>query len=152
MTSYAIDSPKNGSHALLIHQPTSYAAGVESCKLLGEGLWSPDTAKFTDGLNSSLSYQSFIGTISAIQLLWVDSGNPTNCRAIDVHGKITPSDCTIELPVLCTQSAPVSTQANNTASDYLVNHVIGSQVYTGYRDAYVWEVPCNSLRCAAHTL
>ena len=73
--------------------------------------------KYTDGLNSSLSYQAHIGLISASQLLWVHSGYPTaNCRAIDIHGNIVPSDCALELLPLCAQSAPVSTQANNTAT------------------------------------
>ena len=135
-----VDNPKNGSAALLVHQRASYTAAVVSCKILSEGLWSPDTIKFTDGLNSSLSYQAHIGPISASQLFWVDSGHPTaNCRAIDIHGNIMPSDCALELPALCTQSAPVSTQANNTATGYLVNHLVGSQVYTGYRDAFVWK-------------
>lgn len=141
LTSY-VDSPKNGSAALLVHQRASYAAAVASCKILSEGLWSPDAMKFTNGLNSSLSYQAHIGPISVSQLFWVDSGYPdptTNCRAIDIHGNTIPSDCALKLPALCTQSAPVSTQANNTASAYLVNHQVGTQVYTGYRDAFAWK-------------
>ena len=139
------DSPKNGSAALLVHQQASYAAAVASCKALSEGLWNPDTMKFTDGLNNSLSYQAHIGAVPVSQLFWVNRGHRNTtascrqCRAIDIHGNTMPSDCTRKLPILCTQTAPVSTQANNTATGYLVNHPVGNQVYTGYRDAFAWK-------------
>jgi carboxylesterase type B len=63
---------------------------------------------------------------------------------MDATGKITmmgPADCAKELPILCTQSAPLSntTFANNTMSWQVTQAVGENTLMTGYRDAHTWK-------------
>jgi carboxylesterase type B len=49
-------------------------------------------------------------------------------------------DCIVELPALCTQSAPVSTQnTNDQPTSFAIDQPVGTQVYTGFRDFFVWK-------------
>ncbi|KAL5872388.1 hypothetical protein ACKVWC_008021 [Pyricularia oryzae] len=138
------NDPKNGSAAVLVHAPAGFPSAEESCRKLGETLWSPDTASFTDGLNSSLSYQIWQESFPKSQLFWVSKASSGDCRAINYRGELKEVDCagpgSSKLPALCTQSAPVLTTAtNNVRTDFIVNQRAGDLVYQGFRDFFVWK-------------
>jgi len=135
-------APTNGTAAILIHQPSPWLSADTSCKLLGETPWNPDTSSFTAALNSSLSYQSRLGVFPTTQQYWIAKPKPndTACRSVDAAGKVSQTDCVTELPMLCTQSAPLSnnTYADNSAS-WQVTQAVNQTLVTGYRDAYTWK-------------
>ncbi|PVH69943.1 cholinesterase [Cadophora sp. DSE1049] len=132
----------------LYGNPETYESAIRSCALLSEGLWSPDTPgqAFNLGLNNSLSYQQYIGTFSSSQKLWIASpasaetnSKKPSCSAIDVRGRTSYQDCKNKLPVLCTQSAPISTAAgSNTSTPFQVPVQAGKQTLTGFRDLHAF--------------
>ncbi|KAL5319891.1 hypothetical protein ACEPPN_012949 [Leptodophora sp. 'Broadleaf-Isolate-01'] len=134
------------SSALLLSTPQTYESAIKSCALLGETLWSstvPGQA-FERGLNNSLSYQQYIGTLSSSQKLWVSRSNSvdskiSSCPTIDIRGRIASQDCRNALPVLCTQSAPISTATgSNTLALYQITVQAGKQALTGFRDLHAF--------------
>ncbi|KAK0721821.1 Alpha/Beta hydrolase protein [Lasiosphaeria miniovina] len=138
-----LDGAQNdGTAAILVSQPSPFSAAKTACALLGEVPWDPDAASFTAALNASLAYQVYQGIASADQLYWVakadDEGD--SCRGMDATGAEYDVDCLTKNPVLCTQSAPVSTSsfANNSLS-WQVSHFVGNKQLAGYRDYHTWK-------------
>ena len=136
-----LDKPAEDSAAVLVHARTDYEQFSRTCKSLDEAPWDA-AAPFENGLNSSLSYQVYLENYSSDQLFWVgkESEDSETCQAIGSDGRVTETECDEELPGLCTQSAPVSsTETNDDPTDYHIDHVVGDQVYTGFRDHFVFK-------------
>jgi poly(3-hydroxybutyrate) depolymerase len=136
----SLDSPTPGSGAILINQASSYASASASCKLLGETLWSAAGAGFSSGINSTLSYQRYLGQFNNGQLFWVSGSTSTKCSAMNCEGMISQVDCGKVLPAMCSQSAPVSnfTFTDNSPA-FQITQQVGGQSITGYRDFYTWK-------------
>ncbi|KAK5654525.1 hypothetical protein OQA88_7154 [Cercophora sp. LCS_1] len=132
----------NGSGAILVQQPAPYSAAAVSCTLLGETPWNPDKVDFNDTLSSALAYQVYQGLATRDKIYWVSKTDPDadTCRGVDSTGKIYDLDCLSEIPMLCTQSAPVSTRAfSNNSVHWQLNHVVGNKQLTGYRDYHTFK-------------
>ena len=90
---------------------------------------------------ASLDYQIYEKIAPKDQIYWVlKLQDDTVCRGIDATGELHDVDCTSELPILCSQSAPISnsTFANN-AMDWQVSQFVGNKLVTGYRDYHTWK-------------
>ncbi|ETS76853.1 hypothetical protein PFICI_10727 [Pestalotiopsis fici W106-1] len=138
----ALDGAQNnGAGAILISQPGSYAVANTSCAQLSETIWSPDSAHFNAGLDNSILRQVYVGNIAKDQLFWVARNqNDGNCQGIDTNGHAHSLDCESQLPVLCTQSAPVSNSSHSdTAVKWQITHNVAGSTFTGYRDYHAWK-------------
>ncbi|CAK7222789.1 hypothetical protein SEUCBS140593_005022 [Sporothrix eucalyptigena] len=133
----------DGSAAVLVHQPTPFAAASTSCTLLGETPFHPENTSLST-LTSTLAYQQFQGLASPSQQYWISKAQPSadECRSITATGNITNTDCLTQLPILCTQSAPVSntsTVATENGAAWRVTQSVNGTLMTGYRDLHVWK-------------
>ena len=64
------------------------------------------------------------------------SGAHGECQAITPNAQVVSVPCTVDLPALCTQTAPMSSiNSTDTSSQYQTQVTSGSATYTGYRDA-----------------
>ncbi|KAJ6036527.1 hypothetical protein N7540_000806 [Penicillium herquei] len=103
---------------------------IESCRSLGESLWS---GKF-DEIKYDLEYLTFQGKYSDDQKYWiapVDNAAST----INLSGKVQKASANTHLPALCTQTAPYSTsetQDNSSTWQVLVHS--NNEYLTGFRD------------------
>ncbi len=136
------------SSAQLLSQFVSYSQAIECCALLGERLWSPAAPgqTFSAGMNSSLAYQVSVGSFGATQKFWVshDSSKVSNskarCSTIDTRGRVSSLDCAFYLPILCTQSAPISmADSTNPSTAHQITVVAGKQNLTGFRDLHTFQ-------------
>lgn len=108
---------------------------------MGETPWNPDNTDFHDTLETSLGYQIYEKIAPKDQLYWVLKLQDADvCRGIDATGETKDVDCLTELPILCTQSAPLSnsTFADN-SMNWQVSHFVGNKLLTGYRDYHTWK-------------
>ncbi|KAL1901814.1 hypothetical protein Sste5346_001517 [Sporothrix stenoceras] len=133
----------DGSAAILVHQPSPFSAASTSCTLLGETPWRPENASFSKALESSLGYRQFQGLAAAGQQYWIaKAAGADECRTITATGNVTTVDCLTNLPVLCTQSAPVSntsTVSTENGEAWRVVQSVNGTLLTGYRDLHVWK-------------
>ncbi|KAM7211772.1 alpha/beta-hydrolase [Rhypophila decipiens] len=142
LTKNELDSAENkGAGAILVSQPSPYSSAKFSCDLLGEIPWNPDNTDFDDTLKAALGYQIYEKLAPKDQLYWVLKLQDADiCRGIDATGEAHDIDCLSELPMLCTQSAPLS---NSTFADNSVNwqvsQFVGNKLLTGYRDYHTWK-------------
>lgn len=149
-----IDNPVPGGAAILVSKPQTYAEAAKTCALLGESLWTLPVDPASLALESvlkPLAYEVYRGRLDAKQRLWVsksvtqkreDAPTPgARCTSIDSHGKTNPIACDSKLPVLCSQSAPVSTlHTEDPASRWRISHPLpGGSSLVGFRDHYVWK-------------
>ncbi|KAK6527382.1 hypothetical protein TWF281_010562 [Arthrobotrys megalospora] len=127
------------SDGILVEAEKSFLMARKACENLGESLWSPETERFTAGLNNSLSYQKYLGKFSESQQFWVESAGAA-CRAIDFKGKPHILECHKKLPAICTQSAPLSNLTFiDTSPRFHITKAMGDQTLTGYRDINSWR-------------
>lgn len=81
-----------------------------ACESLGESLWSPES----DGdIQSGLNYLVYQKRAKKSSKYWV-APQGVVARSISASGEVSEEDGSSRLPVLCTQTAPVS---NTTAQD-----------------------------------
>jgi hypothetical protein len=108
-------------------RPHNYAAGA--CEALGEQLWSPELN--TSSIQPNLDFLKSQGRINATSKLWIASkGNET--RAVDASGSISAVESFLELPVLCTQTAPYSSKGvQDTSEKWQVELEANNQKLTG---------------------
>ncbi|KAF3023170.1 hypothetical protein E8E14_014148 [Neopestalotiopsis sp. 37M] len=142
LTSNALDGAQNtGDGAILVNQPVSYNVTSSLCTQLSETIWSHNATKFNAGLDSSISGLVHTGNIREDQLFWVASSpNDGSCPGMDTSGRVQSLDCGILLPVLCTQSAPVSNSTHSdTAATWQISHMVADSTFTGYRDYHAWK-------------
>ncbi|KAF9734810.1 Para-nitrobenzyl esterase 4 [Paraphaeosphaeria minitans] len=98
------------------------------CKALRETLWDPADHTEVDFLR----YLAYEKASDDIGQYWI---RDTGCRAITTLGKIKTVPCNIELPALCSHSAPLSsTSSNNTGPEWQTAVHTGDGTVVGYRD------------------
>ncbi|KAK6362323.1 hypothetical protein TWF730_006018 [Orbilia blumenaviensis] len=122
------------SSAVLVESTHSYTDAPSACAQISEALWSPSAEPpFSFGLETSLSYQTYLSKYASSQLFWTAS---SSCTAIDTLGHSHTVSCHKRLPVLCTNSAPVSngTFADNSHRWHVTRKVGSGQQVRGYRD------------------
>jgi hypothetical protein len=104
----------------------------EACGKLGEQLWYPDSS---DGaFIHYLAYQNQSGPY------WMAGRQGPSCRSVTATGVQRLQSCLDALPILCTQSAPLSnlTFADN-STQWQTTVTTGQQTITGFRDKYSFE-------------
>ncbi|KAF3770199.1 alpha/beta-hydrolase [Cryphonectria parasitica EP155] len=140
-------SPYIDSAVILLSRPSSYQDAVEGCKALGETLWSPETVGAS--IQSSLDYLVWEGKADENTQFWVasstsssssSSSTSTSTRAISASGKVSVVQSGHSLAALCTQSAPLATAEETSASsEWHVSvhsnndHLIGFRDRTSFR-------------------
>ncbi|PYI02958.1 alpha/beta-hydrolase [Aspergillus sclerotiicarbonarius CBS 121057] len=126
------ESPLVDSGVILLGGKT-LAEGIHACDTLGESLWGTPPATPAD-IAADLEYLLYRGDYGNKQQFWISPGNNT-ARTIDLEGKVAAADATHRFPVLCTQTAPYSTEDyQNTSSPYQVTVHANNEYLTGFRD------------------
>ena len=144
-----IDAPGNSTGAaILIDGEFEFAAASAKCSALGETLF-PRARLST--LKNIWSYATHSRKLSSGQQIWIlqNATQPSNgtqstnstqaatCDAVNVNGRISRVSCAEKLPIICTQSAPVSTaKTANKADQFQISQQVGTQTITGFRDFY----------------
>lgn len=121
-------SPFSTSGVILL-DPRPYSDAFDACRALGEQIWSPQLN--TASIKPSLDFLAYQGKISATSRLWVAAiGNDT--RALDTSGKVSGADSALQLPVLCTQTAPYSSKGvQDTSEKWRVEVEANNQTLSG---------------------
>ncbi|CAI4212615.1 unnamed protein product [Parascedosporium putredinis] len=136
------NDPRKDSAAVLAHDWNNYLTFEKACQLLGEVPLDPTQIEFEAGLNSSLSYQVYLGNFDKGQEFWVakEAEDSKVCRIITTEGELRDVNCDVEIPGLCTQSAPVSTSGtNDDPTDFHVSQTVGDNTYVGFRDFFTFK-------------
>lgn len=103
---------------------------TEACNALGEPLWGSAPSTPAD-IKVDLEYLSYRGDYHDDQRFWISPVNGTG-RTIDLKGTIATAESNHLYPVLCTQSAPYSTEDyQNTSSQYQVTVHANNEYLTG---------------------
>jgi hypothetical protein len=84
---------------------------TESCQKIGETLWGADSSY--KNIQNDLDYLVFQGKYTRNQRFWTTSDH-RKLSTIDTNGRVNKAPANERLPVLCTQSAPLS---NSTFQD-----------------------------------
>lgn len=123
-----INSPTADSGVILLSE-RSYTDAVSGCHALSEDLWSPDQG--TENIQQNLDYLVYEGNASNDTQFWIASqGNLT--RAVSVSGSVSTVEPGIELPVLCTQSAPfVNTSYTDNSTEWQISVYSNSEELVG---------------------
>jgi hypothetical protein len=104
------ESP-SGDSGLIVLTSRSREAAAADCAALGEQLWEPGLK--TASIQPNLDYLTYENKYRSSQQYWIapDASRP---RVIDGEGNIKVVSHRLNLPALCTQSAPFS---NSTYQD-----------------------------------
>ncbi|KAK5108025.1 hypothetical protein LTR62_008860 [Meristemomyces frigidus] len=118
--------------AIVLSTPMSEQQAQSACAALGERLWYPDES---DG--DFLQYLCYEGENGPY---WIEGRVGPSCKTLTASGKQGLKSCAATLPVLCTQSAPISnlTYSNN-STEWQSTVSTGSQTITGFRDKYAFR-------------
>ncbi|KAI0024731.1 Alpha/Beta hydrolase protein [Xylariomycetidae sp. FL0641] len=127
------ESPSANSGVLLLG-PRPLAEAVKSCKDLGEQLWSPELK--TASILPSLDYLNYTKKTGAGSRFWIAPGNfSASARALDTDGHISPVNASLQLPALCSQSAPFSNETfADTSKQWRVTVRSNNEYISGFRD------------------
>ncbi|KAK5167140.1 uncharacterized protein LTR77_007870 [Saxophila tyrrhenica] len=126
---------KNSSRtnaALVLSTSMTNSDAQAACSYLGESLWSPSS-----DAHEFLGYLAYQGQVGPF---WTAGHEDSSCSTITATGQQGMSDCGQLWPVLCTQSAPISTSGhidNSTAWRSTV--ASGDQSWTGFRDRFAFR-------------
>ncbi|KAK4554546.1 hypothetical protein LTR86_008400 [Recurvomyces mirabilis] len=127
--------------ALVLSTAMTEQQAQAACAALGEKLWSPfqSNGDFLD----FLCYEGENGPY------WIAGQNGADCKTFTGDGMQGVKSCPTTLPVLCTQSAPLSnlTYADN-STQWQTTVSTGSQTITGFRDRFAFRF--EGVRYAAH--
>ncbi|KAF2002360.1 alpha/beta-hydrolase [Amniculicola lignicola CBS 123094] len=109
----------------------THEEAIFSCAALGENLWNPDGSLKELGF---LRYLDHGKVTDDVGVYWV--GSSSGCRTIDTHGTVHEDlSCDTYYPVLCSQSARLSSQTSIDISPRWQTAVTTKeQTYVGYRD------------------
>lgn len=96
------------------------------------------------GLNNALSYEAYLAQSSEVALYWIAAENSTStsstCTALNGVGETIEISCTTSLPILCTNSGPITQAAESLPKPELqVTVSAGKQNITGYRDFHTFQ-------------
>ncbi|PYH34015.1 cholinesterase [Aspergillus neoniger CBS 115656] len=131
------DSPLANSSVIILDDKNLEVA-TEACNALGESLWGSAPSTPAD-LKADLDYLKYRGDYKNNQQFWISSVNGTG-RTIDLKGTIATAESNHLYPVLCTQSAPYSTEDyQNISSQYQVTVHANNEYLTGYRDHVIFR-------------
>ncbi|KAI1433389.1 cholinesterase [Xylaria sp. CBS 124048] len=126
--------------AVIVLDPQSFDNATRSCQSLGEQLWSPELG--TSSIQTNLDYLKYSEQTSAQSSepyreqsqFWIGPGR-SSTRTIDLDGHVAPASEELEFPVLCTQSAPFSTDASQDDNErWHVTVRANNEYITGFRD------------------
>ncbi|KAH7387008.1 Carboxylesterase family-domain-containing protein [Phaeosphaeria sp. MPI-PUGE-AT-0046c] len=131
------------TNALLL-TASSFKIAAQRCTLLKEQLFSPSISSYSLGLDNALPYVAYLSTPSNTTQYWIASENATStstsCSALTNAGERIQNSCTASLPVLCTNSGPITQSAESFPKPELqVTISAGKQNITGYRDFYTFQ-------------
>lgn len=96
------NSPTADSGVILL-KSRSYPDAVSGCHALSEELWSPGQG--TASIQRNLDYLVYEGKANDDTQFWIASSD-NSTRAVSASGKVSTVSPGLELPALCTQSAP----------------------------------------------
>jgi len=124
------NSPLSTSGVILLDDPRPYSDAVTACRALGEEVWSPE--RNASSIRPNLDYLRYQGKVNSASTLWIASrGNST--RALSVSGSISRADPASRLPVLCTQTAPYSSdKVQDTSRRWRVAVEANNQTVNGW--------------------
>lgn len=95
----------------------SFKDAQQSCEALGESLWG--ASKDFSQIKSNLAYLSYQGRYPPNQRYWISPNNKHTPQTINGKGSIDQGRTTDKFPVLCTQTAPYSTETDQDSSSEL---------------------------------
>ncbi|KAI0517764.1 Alpha/Beta hydrolase protein [Xylaria bambusicola] len=117
---------------LIILDARSHADASKSCQALGEELWAPELG--ISRIRMNLDYLKYTGKYDKWRRFWVKSGHST-ARTIDTTGHVSSISEAVELPVLCTHSAPFSNETYQDKNKKWQVQIRSNNDYiTGFRD------------------
>ncbi|KAI1844505.1 hypothetical protein JX265_010000 [Neoarthrinium moseri] len=127
------NSPSANSGVIVL-AARSYRGAITTCEAFGEHLWSPDLG--ASDIQASLNYLKYKEAENPRAQYWIaPSGNRS--RSVDTSGVVSWSPPSVDLPALCTQSAPFSSGSfKNTSEQWRVTVESNNEVLTGFRDRY----------------
>ncbi|KAI0455322.1 Alpha/Beta hydrolase protein [Xylaria acuta] len=126
-----IESPSANS-GLIILDPRSYSSASRSCQALGEQLWSPELG--ISGIQTNLNYLGYTKYYEELPGFWIGPDHVTG-QTLDIHGNVSRPSEVLELPVLCTQSAPFSSDTSqDNSKKWHVKVRSNNEYITGFRD------------------
>ena len=102
---------QSADSGLILLTSRSWESAAVNCATLGEQLWRPELR--TASIQPNLDYLTYEAKYSASQQYWIAPAK-SGPRAIDGEGHIKAVNPHLDLPALCTQSAPFS---NSTYQD-----------------------------------
>ena len=103
-------SPSGNSGVIVLSEKRTGKDAADACATLGEQLWSPELN--TSSIQSNLNYLVYQKKIDPDNAFWIGGG-----RSISGRGVVAPEKGEVPLPVLCTQSAPFSTDSVKDTSE-----------------------------------
>ncbi|KAF1926461.1 alpha/beta-hydrolase [Didymella exigua CBS 183.55] len=127
------NSSQRQSSTIVVSKPQSYSASASSCAALGESLWSSEQC------SQELDFLKYLGHDSqrhGHDLYWVASRTGAKCNAISPQGRSQQLPCDTPLPVLCSNTAPLSSpQSTSNSSKWQSSVSTGNATISGYRDS-----------------
>jgi len=115
--------------AIVLSSPMTETQAEAACAAINEQLWYPVNS--TGAFLKYLAYENMTGPY------WIAGRQGPSCKDFTANGVQGLDSCPNQLPVLCTQSAPISTftHADN-ATTWQTTVSSGLQSFTGFRDKY----------------
>ncbi|TAQ85351.1 hypothetical protein B7494_g6314 [Chlorociboria aeruginascens] len=124
-------SPSAESGVILLTSQ-SFDAARAACAALGEQLWTADL--HPPSIQPNLDYLTYLNKFPAEQQYWVAS-NSSNANVMTGRGQRLAASHHLQLPVLCTQTAPFSNATFQDPSlQWQVTVHSNDEYYTGFRD------------------
>ncbi|KAI1826250.1 cholinesterase [Xylaria intraflava] len=118
--------------ALIVLDAQSFPHAARSCHALGEELWLPELG--TSSIQINLDYLKYSEQYQELSRFWIGPED-SSARTLDLSGHVSPASEALELPVLCTQSAPFSTGSYQDNSErWQVTVHANNEYITGFRD------------------
>ncbi|KAI8949605.1 Alpha/Beta hydrolase protein [Xylaria longipes] len=117
---------------LILLDPRPYSGASRSCQLLGEQLWSPELG--ISSIRTNLNYLRYTTHYEELPGFWIGSDHVTR-QILSLNGNVSRTSEALELPVLCTQSAPFSSDTSQDNNEKWHVKIRSNNDYiTGFRD------------------
>ncbi|KAJ5960246.1 uncharacterized protein N7479_007396 [Penicillium vulpinum] len=127
------ESPLSGS-GILVLDARPWQEATESCQKLGGTLWGTESS-YRD-IRNGLDYLVFQGKYTRSQRFWTASDH-RKLSTIDTNGRVNKASAKEKLPVLCTQSAPLSNSTfQDISAQWQVTVHSNDEYLTGFRDRF----------------
>lgn len=115
---------------LIVLDARSFSEASTSCQALGEELWSPKSGIST--IQKNLDYLKYLKSYPELSKFWIEPESSSG-QTIDISGYVSHSSKALELPVLCTQSAPFSSPTSQDINEkWQVTVHSNNEYVTGY--------------------